>query len=113
MPANKPLLIDTNSGFDGEPWAAAVGQPADARRDDRRNQKPEREGPGGDAAIPPEFGKDWREQQRESCARVDADRHRHKRHSDKDPAIEERQPDPAHRNLLRGAGDVRSSRDQI
>ena len=93
-----------DAGFDGEPWAAAIGQPADARRDDRRNQKPEREGPGGNAAIPPEFVKDRREQQGERGAGIDADRHRHKRHCDEDPPVEKRQPDPAHHDLLRGTG---------
>ena len=72
-----------------------VRQPTDKRGDDRRDEEPERERTGGDAAIPTEFVEDGREQQGEGRAGIDPDRHRDEGDRDKKPAIEERQPHPA------------------
>src|SRR3954470_17539825 len=47
----------------------------------------EREGAGGEAAVPAELVEDRREQQREGGAGVDRDPHRHERHRDEQPAI--------------------------
>jgi hypothetical protein len=81
------------SGFDDQSRASPVSQPANTGGYYRRDQKPEREGSCGDAAIPPEFIEDLREQQGIGSAGVDPNCHSHEGNPDEEPSLEERQSD--------------------
>ena len=61
------------------------------------DQEAEREGTGGDAALPAELVDDRRKEQRERRARIDADRHGDERYRDDRPAVEEGKP---HRGIF-------------
>jgi hypothetical protein len=61
---------------------APVHEPAEERTEKCRDEEPEREGAGGDAARPAELVEDRREQEREGGPRVDADAHGDERDRD-------------------------------
>src|SRR5215469_2578477 len=81
--------------LDHDPRTPQIHQAAHKGREDSRNEKPEREGAGGYTSVPPEFGEDCREQQREGGARIDPDGHRDECHRDEEPAVEKRDADAA------------------
>ncbi len=80
-----------HAGQDHEARPAGIHDAADDRAQDRRDQEAEREGSGGKAAIPAELVDQRRHQQRERGPRGHADRHRHERDADDQPAVIERQ----------------------